>query len=53
VHVGRNAAAVIDDRDRIIDMDRDLDRVAITGESFVDRIVDDFVNEVVKPDFAG
>jgi hypothetical protein len=28
--------------------DGDVDRVTVTGESFVDRVVDDFINEVVK-----
>ena len=51
--VDRNAAAVVDDRDRVVEMDRHFDRVAISGQRFVDRIVDDFVNQVVKTDLAG
>ena len=49
VHVHGNAAAVVDDRDRAVDVDRDVDVLAEPGERLVDRVVDDFVDEVVQP----
>ena len=49
VLIGRDAAAVVDDRDRAVDVDRDVDLIAEAGERFVDRVVDDFVNEMVQP----
>ena len=45
---GRNAATVIDDRDRIIGMNRDDDIVAMTGQGFVDRIVDNLEHQVMQ-----
>ena len=53
VRVDRNAAAVVGDRDRAIDMDGNLDARAITGEVFVDRVVEHFENAVVKAAFVG
>ena len=49
VLIGRNAAAVVDDRDRAIDMDRDVDLIAEAGQRLVDGVVDDFVDEMVQP----
>ncbi len=34
--VDRNSAPVIDDRDRVVEMNRHFDRVAISGQRFVD-----------------
>ena len=48
VHVDRNPASVVDDRDRVVDVDGDVDLVAETGEGFVDGVVDDLVHEMVK-----
>ena len=48
VHVHRNAAAVVDDRDRPVDVNRDVDVAAEAGQRFVDRVVDDLVHEVVQ-----
>ena len=48
-----NAAAVIDDRDRIVHMDRYFDRVAITRKRLVDRVVNDLVNQMMQSDLAG
>ena len=44
----RDAAAVVDDGDRVVRVDRDLDGVAVAGERLVDGVVDDLVDEVVK-----
>ena len=49
VHVGGNTAAVVDHRDRVIEMDRGVDFGGETGKRLVDRVVDDFVNEMVQP----
>ena len=48
VHVDRNAAAVVDDRDRVVDVDGDVDLGAEAGERLVDRVVDDLVDEVMQ-----
>ena len=53
VQVDRNAAAVVDDRDRIVFVDGDVDLSAIAGERFVNRIVHDFVNQVVQSHLSG
>ena len=49
VAIDRNAAAVVDDRDRVVDVDLDVDLVAEAGERLVDRVVDDLVHEVMQP----
>jgi hypothetical protein len=48
VHVGRDAAAVVDDADRIIEVDRDVDFGTEAGERLVDGVIDDLVNQVVQ-----
>ena len=53
VQIDRNAAAVVDDRDRVVDVDRDVDLVAVAGQRLVDRVVDDLVDEVVQAGRAG
>ena len=52
MHINRNATAVIDDGDGVIDVDGDTDFGAIARQRFVDGIVDDFVDEVVQAHFA-
>jgi hypothetical protein len=49
VHVRRNAAAVVDDADRVVEVNRDADFRTETGERFVDRVVDDLVDEMMQP----
>ena len=46
--VDRDAAAVVDDADRAVGVDRDDDVVAVAGERLVDRVVDDLENHVVQ-----
>ena len=46
--VDRDAAPVVDDRDRVVGVDRDLDGVAEAGERLVDGVVDDLVDQVVQ-----
>ena len=48
VAIDRDAAAVVDDRDRSVDVNRDVDLIAKAGQGFVDRVVDDFVDEMVQ-----
>ena len=48
-----NAAAVVDDRDGVVEVNRDFDLVGVTGESFVHRIVDDFIDQMVQSHLAG
>ncbi len=48
LHVDRNAAAVVDHADRAVGMDRHDDVVAVTGQRFVDGVVDDLENHVVE-----
>ena len=48
VVVDRNAATVILDGHRVVEVDGDVDASAMTGEMFVDRVVDDFVDEVMQ-----
>ena len=45
----RNAAAVVDDGHRAVDVDRDVDLIAEAGQRLVDRVVDDLVDEVMQP----
>ena len=47
VHVGRDAAAVVLDRDRAVQVDDDLDGIAVAGQRLVDGVVHQFVNQVV------
>ena len=46
--VDRNSAAVIDDGDRIVGVDRHVDHRRMARQRFVDRVVDYFVNQVVE-----
>src|SRR5215470_10972515 len=42
-----NAAAVIDDRNRIVDVDGSVDSVGVAGQRLVDRVIDDFIHQVM------
>jgi hypothetical protein len=53
VHAGGNPPAVVDDRDAAIDVDFDLDGFAESGHMFIDTVVDNFVDEVMKSVHAG
>ncbi len=48
VHRHRDAAAIIDNRYRVVGVDRYIDHCAMAGERFVNRVIDDLVNEVVE-----
>ena len=48
VAIHGNAAAVVDHRDRAVDVNRDVDLVAEASQRLVDRVVDDFEDEVME-----
>ena len=53
VHVHRDAAAVVGDGNRAIDVDGDLDAAAIAGEVLVDGVVENLENAVVEAALVG
>ncbi len=53
IQIDRDAAAVVDDADSSVGEHRDQDGVAIAGEGFIHRVVDDLVDQVVQPARAG
>ena len=53
VDVNGNAAAVVDHGDAVVDVDGDLDAVALAGERLVDGVVDDLVDEVMETSLGG
>ena len=53
VLIDRDAAAVVDDGHRAVDVDRDVDLIAEAGQRLVDRVVDDFVDEMMQPRRSG
>ena len=53
LHAGRNAAAVVDDADRVVAVDRDDDVVAVAGQRLVDRVVDHLEHQVVQAGAVG
>ena len=48
VDVHRHAAAVVAHRAAAVAVQNHFDFIAVAGERFVDRVVDDFVNHVMK-----
>ena len=50
---GRNASAIVDHRNRVIGMDGDDDIVAMTGECFVNRVVDNLENQMMQTSAIG
>ena len=48
MHIHGDAAAVIDDRNAVILVNRDLDVVAIACERFIDGVVDDLIDQMVQ-----
>jgi len=51
--VDRNAASVVDHGDGIVKVNGDFDLVGVSGERFVNGVVNDFVNEVMQTHFSG
>ena len=48
MNAGRNTAAVIHDRDAVVDVDRHLDRLTESRHMLIDTVVDDFIDEVME-----
>ncbi len=48
VEIDWDATAVIDDRDRVVDVNRHVDLVAEAGQRFVNRVVDNLVDEMMQ-----
>ena len=48
VYLHRNAAAIVHDGDGAIGIETHIHGIAIAGQRFVDRIVDDFIDHVMK-----
>ena len=48
VHVDRDATSVVDDGDGIVGVDGYADRIAISGKSLVDRIVDNLIYKMME-----
>ena len=53
MNVDWDAATVVLNRARAVVVDADGDLGAVTGESFIDRVIDDFKNTVVEATFVG
>src|SRR5262245_61742411 len=53
MHLGRDPAPVVLDGRARVDVERHPDAGALTGERFVDRVVDDFEHEIMKSALAG
>ena len=51
-HVDGNAAAIVDDRDGVVDVDDDVDLLCVSGERLVHGVVNYFVNKMVQPHLA-
>jgi hypothetical protein len=49
MHVHRDAAAVIDDRNRFVMINDRFNGRAISAQSFVDSVVHRFINQMVQP----
>ena len=47
--IDRNTAPVVHDRDRVVDVDGDVDLVAESGQRLVNRVVDDLVHQMMEP----
>ena len=49
----RDATAIVNDRHRVVDVDRDVDLGTVAREGLVDRVVNDLIDEVVEASLAG
>jgi hypothetical protein len=48
VHINRDTSTIVDYLDPTFFGYEDIDFIAVTGECFVNRVVNNFVNKVVK-----
>ena len=49
MHFNRNPAPIIDDGDAVIFSDFNKDMVTVTGQGLIDRVIDDFINQMMEP----
>jgi hypothetical protein len=52
-HVHGNAAAVVHNGDGVVHMDDDVDLRGVARQSLIHRVIDNFVDQVMQPHFAG
>ena len=48
MRVDRNATPVIDNGDGVVDMNRDVDLIGVARKGLVNRVVNNFIDEVVE-----
>lgn len=49
MHFNRNPAPIIDNGDAVIFSDFNKDMVTVTGQGLIDRVIDDFINQMMEP----
>ncbi len=49
LYIGRNTTSVVNDGDGFIAIDGDVDVISIAGQGFIDRIINDLKDKVMKP----
>src|SRR5918999_4341878 len=53
MNVDRNSSAVVDDRNAVIDVNGDFDRVAMAHKGFINRVINNFVYQMMQAAFGG
>ena len=48
MHIHWNTAAIIDDRDAVIRMDRDIHLIAVASQRLIDRVIDDLIDQMMQ-----
>lgn len=48
MHVNRNTSAVVDDRSGTIGFEKDMNLLTMTGDGFVDGVIDNFFEKMMK-----
>ena len=51
--VDGNTAPVVDYGDGVVEVDGDFNLIGVAGQRFIDRVIYDFIDEVVQAEFAG
>jgi hypothetical protein len=52
MNVHWNTPAIVDNRNAIIDVDRDIDFVAVARQRLIDGVIDDFIDKMMQSPFA-
>ena len=52
MNINRNAAAVVDDCNAVIDVNGYINVVAVTRQSLIDGIIDDLIDQMMKSQLA-